>query len=360
MRSLRVIAPALLVIACAQPVVARPVSPPPRAPEVPDYADLASWAARPEVEDAADVVPPGEADQQAGAMVDAFFVHPTTHYGRAPNAAVDDARAAPLVDALVLPHQASVFNAAGRVFAPRYRQATVWTFTTRRDFEEAERAMELAYSDVLAAFDAWARESDRPVIIAGHSQGSYHALRLLAERFEGDDAMRARLVAAYLVGMPVPMDVFSRTIPSIPLCEGPEATGCVLTWNTVLEGARPRRLSRRQPVHYPGARAWETTAGKTIACTNPIGATDGWTAREQHLGAVLFVDSALRPVEPRIEPALTRARCIDGVLEIERDVPFRYRSDPLSRDGDLHLADYPLFYLDIRRDAVRRVEAWSR
>ncbi len=360
MRRTLTISAVVLALACSGPPARRAAIEPERDPPAPDYGEPASWAARPETRDGADVAPPGERDAQGEAIADVFFVHPTTHFGRAWSAAADDARAARLLDGLVLPHEAAVFNAAGRVYAPRYRQASLWTFMTRTERALAERAMQLAYSDVLRAFDAWARGSERPVILAAHSQGSYHALRLLADRFDDDPAMRERLVAAYLVGMPLPRDVFERTIPRVPPCERPEQTGCVLSWNTVLEGARPRRLWRSLPVYYPGSRAWESTAHKPLTCTSPVLASESWSERAAHQGAVLFADLAARPIEPRVQPALTRVRCEGGVLEVERTVPFRYRSDPLARDGDLHLADYPLFFLDVRRDAVRRVESWRR
>src|SRR5690606_18239717 len=110
-------------------------------------------------------------------------------------------------------------------------------------------------------------------------------------------------------------------------------------------------------VHYPGG-AWETTVGKRVVCTNPLGSFEGWAPRESHLGSLLYVDGAGRPITPRVEARLSRARCIDGVLEVERTVPFRYRQDPLGRDGDLHLSDYPLFFLDVREDVARRARAF--
>jgi pimeloyl-ACP methyl ester carboxylesterase len=350
---------ASLALACA------PRALPPRAPieppRAPDYADDASWAARPDLDDGADTAAPDHANAQASAPIDVFFVHPTTHFGRGWNAAFDEPRAARWVDTLVLPHQAAAFNGVGRVFAPRYRQAAIWSFTTQRDREHAERAMSVAYSDVARAFDAWLeRSGDRPVIVAAHSQGSYHALRLLAERFERDDALRRRLVAAYLVGIPLPLDVFERTIPSVPLCSSADQVGCVLTWNTALEGQRPSRLARPLPIFYPNAPSWESTAHKPLACTNPVLSQEGWAPAEAHAGGVLFVDAQGEPIEPRVEPRLTRTHCADGVLEVEQTVPLRYRRDPLGLRGDLHLADYPLFFVDIARDAARRAEAHAR
>ena len=47
---------------------------------------------------------------------------------------------------------------------------------------ETEAAMELALSDVEAAFDAFLarRPASRPFILAGHSQGTMHVKRMMA------------------------------------------------------------------------------------------------------------------------------------------------------------------------------------
>src|SRR5438874_577844 len=67
----------------------------------------------------------------------------------------------------------------------------------------AQKALDCAYRDVLAAFDRFVRESgDRPIILAGHSQGALHLSRLLRERIAGTPLAR-RIVAAYVVGWPV-------------------------------------------------------------------------------------------------------------------------------------------------------------
>jgi hypothetical protein len=54
-------------------------APPPAAP---DYAVASSWAALPDRQDDADVLPGGDVqDRQSTAPVDVFFVHPTTFFG---------------------------------------------------------------------------------------------------------------------------------------------------------------------------------------------------------------------------------------------------------------------------------------
>src|SRR6185369_17329705 len=77
--------------------------------------------------------------------------------------------------------QASVFNAAGKVWAPRYRQAAYGAFLLKSD--DAKKALDFAYGDVARAFDRFVSEAgDRPIILAGHSQGALHLERLLREK----------------------------------------------------------------------------------------------------------------------------------------------------------------------------------
>ncbi len=53
---------------------------------------------------------------------------------------------------------------------------------------DAERALDLAYKDVDAAFTAFLEQVDpnRPLILAGHSQGALHLSRLLTDRVAKD------------------------------------------------------------------------------------------------------------------------------------------------------------------------------
>ena len=98
---------------------------------------------------------------------------------------LDSAALNAAVDAWPVRHQAAIFNGAGRVFAPRYRQAHIRVFSVEDSLSLA--ALKLAYSDIRAAFqhflDHW--DEGRPLIIAAHSQGSWHARWLLQEFFDG-------------------------------------------------------------------------------------------------------------------------------------------------------------------------------
>lgn len=313
---------------------------PERAPPAPDYGDPRTWAALPDRFDGADVVPPDSHLQarQERAGVDVFFVHPTTHLrAHAWNAAVDDPLARLLTDRGVLPQQASVFNSAGRVFAPRYRQRALGGSGSA----DGAAALALAYSDVLRAFDLFVEHHNqgRPILLAGHSQGSRHLLRLLDERFRAGP-LRGRLVAAYAIGTRVPADPDGAVLP---VCRHPMQTGCLVAWQTVLAPA----LVDGGPPGPPGG-----------VCVNPLHWRDEQepAPADANLGALPGV--GLFGLSP-LEPGLVGARCRDGLLEIDRRPGAGYRL--AVRDGDdYHAYDYNLFYANLRRNARNRAEGFLR
>jgi len=121
-----------------------------------DYADPASWAALPDRQDLADLIPAGVAarDTRVATPVAVFFVHPTTYlHGDDWNDPLADGTITEENTKWVLANQASAYNGCCDVYAPRYRQATVVAFSEGVDAETREQALELAYSDVEAAFE---------------------------------------------------------------------------------------------------------------------------------------------------------------------------------------------------------------
>src|SRR6185503_10749791 len=152
----------------------------------PDYAQASSWVARPGMAaDPALWLPDGAAQSTTGEAA-IFFIHPTTYLE-------NDRWNAPLFAGgdtafrtrLFLQSQASAFNGAGQIWAPRYRQAAYGAFLL--DNRDAEAALDFAYRDVARAFDEFVKEApaDAPIILAGHSQGALHLERLLREKVAG-------------------------------------------------------------------------------------------------------------------------------------------------------------------------------
>ena len=182
-----------------------------------DYSNLNYWAAHPFKKDPSDEVPLHLANEPGDTLADVFFIHPTTYTEKNRlmgwNADIDNAELNKKTDNSAILFQASVFNKYCRVFAPRYRQANLQAFFTS-DKQKAESVLDTAYEDVKAAFIFYMNtyNQGRPVIIAGHSQGTTHAGKLLKEFFEGKP-LQKQLVCAYSIGMPVFTTYFSQMKP---------------------------------------------------------------------------------------------------------------------------------------------------
>jgi hypothetical protein len=326
---------------------------PPEPLPAPDYTQRSAWAAWPGQASHADDVPAGVA-RGGNPAADVFFIHPTTYLSTVIANAPFDAggETGARIDDAVLRFQASVFNACCRIYAPRYRQASLRAITTNTP--EAYAATDLAYHDVFNAFDAFLRTNpDRPFIIASHSQGSIHALRLLQERVIGTPLQR-RLVAAYIIGTSLPRDIAQR---GLPVCQSAAAIGCVITWNSVRSGRDDRRRKQETVTWWDGH--YQPIAGRPMVCVNPLNwLPDGIAAAAANLGAV-YSDGRRAPIPAPVEN-LTGAACENGLLGI--DIPVRQRrhfGDLLTVTGIYHDFDYGLFYMNIRANALERSRAWA-
>jgi hypothetical protein len=319
-------------------------------PATPDYGQPQSWAALPDREDLADVLPGSDVqDQQATAAVDVFFVHPTTLFGKNWNQSLDDDRTNRLTDALVMRSQAAVFNSCCKVYAPRYRQATLYSFMDQGG--DGASALKLAYEDVERAFDYFIEHYNqgRPFILASHSQGSVHVRTLLETRITGTP-LRERLVAAYPIGFSIDGELMAKAVPDVPVCESAEQLGCVVTWNAV----------------GPQAAMWSDPS-KNI-CVNPLTwRADGAAAEASlNLGGVAYPGTfegtiadvnGLPPdfaTKPFLEAGVADAQCVGGMLLVQEIRSGHYASRPMGRDN-YHVYDYSLFHMNIRQNAEQKV-----
>lgn len=324
------------------------------APAAPDYQQPAAWAAYPgrpsHADDRPEGVPPPGADPQ----VAVFFIHPTTYLASVVGNAAFDApeQIGSRVDDMVMRLQASVFNGCCRIFAPRYRQASLRAIT--RNTEDAYAAADLAYSDVARAFDEFLRvNATRPFILASHSQGSIHALRLLQQRIIGTP-LQHNLVAAYVIGLALPAEI---TRLGLPVCTSETATGCVITWNSVRRGHDDRRRRNDAIIWWQGS--YQPIAGRRLVCVNPLDwRQDGTASAAANRGAI-YSGGRKTPL-PAPVPELTGAWCENGLLGVE--IPLdqrRHFSDILTLTGIYHDFDYGLFYMNIRENVSKRISAWK-
>jgi pimeloyl-ACP methyl ester carboxylesterase len=303
-------------------------------PTAPDYDGPANWASLPWIRDDGDMTPKGVAEPpQLKAPVDVFFIHSAVPLRRAVwNADTGDVWFNGDVGQTTLRNHASAFNGCCAIYAPRYRQMN--------PAADDRAALAVAYSDVARAFAQFrAQVGDRPFILAGHGQGARLGQLLLERVIDGHPVAR-RMVAAYLIGTPITQDWLA-TRQGIAACRSGRDTGCIVSWASAVEG---RARAREDP---------------PILCSNPISWTTGPEAapRSVHRGAWMRngaeFPEALRAPDSR----LVSARCDrDGVLRV---------SDPggayaalAGPDSSFAALDIPLFWMDLRQNAVDRVAAF--
>jgi hypothetical protein len=277
-----------------------------------------------------------------------FFVHPTSYMEKTNwNAPLDDALSQDRAR-LFLRGMASAFSPAGEVWAPRYRQAAIGAFLTTKP--EGQQALNAAYQDVLLAFNSFVAkvQKDRPIILAGHSQGALHLTHLLKDRVAGKPIAR-RIVAAYVVGWPV-----SSTTDLGPMgmaaCASPDQVGCLMSWQSYAEPADYQRIVDvyDKTTGFDG----NPRAGSPLVCTNPL---NGGASPEAPMEANL---GTLRPASDlktgELVLAAVPARCDERGFLIIGSPP---KLGPYVLPGNnYHVYDYPLFWANVRADVLWRLQ----
>lgn len=305
-------------------------------PSRPNFAESSSWAALPSIVDMADQIPKSKSqivDNQSVAKVDVFFIYPTI-YTQKPeneftwNASIADKNLNDRIDNSAIKNQASVFNGSCKVYSPRYRQAHYSVFLTK-DSVSARKALEIAYEDVKEAFMYYIQNynHNRPIIIAAHSQGTLHAIRLLQEFFD-NKSLKSQLVTSYLVGMPVNDSMFQ----DLKISQIPSDVGGYVSWNTFANGYFPdyykNGLNKAQSV-------------------NPItwSVTNTFTNYEDHKGTL--------GLKFKISPQIISSRQEEGILWIKKP---KVTGKVFVKTKIWHFADYNLFWMDIRENVALRVK----
>ena len=308
-------------------------------PPSPNYSLPSTWAALPTKKDAADSVPRKSnlKDLQATAQADVFFIYPTIFINEPQNkylwnADVNDAELNLLIQTSTILNQATIFNGPCRVYAPYYRQAHLYAFYTSEK-GDAVGALNLAYQDVKAAFEYYLKNFNqgRPIIIASHSQGSYHGMRLLQDYFDGKE-LQKQLVAAYLIGRAIKPDTFKNIRPT----EKPDEVGVWASWNTFGRNYFPDNYKS----YFKGSLS-----------TNPLlwNSSDSLATKELNKGGVAFKFT--------FAPQLADAQNQDGILWIHRP---NINGSWLVKNKNWHRADMNFFYVNIRENAALRIEKFFK
>lgn len=330
------------------------------------------------------------------AKADCFYLHPTTVYVdslKTYNIPYDHKGGKYIFLDGMLPTQASVFNSVARIYAPYYREMVGTGYFTKNNVSR-NMAMDLAYADVKRAFEHYLRHfggKRRPIILASHSQGTEHAMRLLRDYFNPETNagkhLLKRLIAAYLPGMPIYKSVWQQHFPYIKVCDSPSSLHCVASWNTLAYNSY-REMFQLEPA-TSFLRSSEASADDVPICTNPL----TWksrvdfkndsecVSREYNKGSYYLLQFrqgisyllGKRPTYDRIthlKPLplgqnVVGACCINGYNRVHRPAMswpyfvFNAWSAFSFPGGNFHSYDYAFYYQSIRNNVELRWEKYQ-
>lgn len=325
----------------------------------PDYANREFWAALPDMQDPADLVPDGvDAIVQGEGRVDTFFIHPTGYLSSASwMSPMDKDTGTEENTQWMMSNQASAYNGCCNVYAPRYREATIFSYFESP--EQRDALLGFAYQDVKRAFEYYLEHYNegRPFIIASHSQGTHHAKRLLKELIDTSD-LHERMVASYMIGavnIPISPAWFD-SMQHITACQSANAIHCVVHWDTMPEGS--------DAVDRP----------EESLCTNPL----SWLVNEDLAGAALNEGAVVPEGKYILEfgkkedlatgqnfvalgaprPGQTAAQCRDGTLFVTSQLGNDFDKTGGMGGGSYHGLDYALFYMNIHNNAKLKAETY--
>ena len=327
-----------------------------RPPEAPDYRRAEGWYLNPALSNF----------YKDPRKVDVFFVHGTSFDGKggAWLGPINDRNSNTEIIERQLPNYAGTFAVIGDIYAPKYRQASLYTQFSRHDDSLAARTF--AYYDIEQAFEAFlkAHGSRQGFIIVGIDQGGLLAWRLILQRIITDPDLRNQWVAAYLIDTIIPESQFSTNSP-IKLCKAPNAFGCVITYNAL----SARHIDRAIGMVHRGM-SWSRQKGSdslnlspvqtnAIACVNPItGSVDKPNAKMDQSAGMANATGLEWPTQPALLSRKISAQCIGGFLIYDGPDSVSF-ADPKPWRARQKLPAYNLFYGDLQRDVKTRWDSYQ-
>ena len=296
-----------------------------KSPKVADYSKPANWAYYREGE---------------GKAADVFLICPTVDMKDEYNLSLEDEKTkAAFLGALNM--ERGIYEEAGRLFAPYYRQAAMKAYSL--DAAGREECLARAYADVSAAFAHYLANDNqgRPMILAGFSQGADMCYRLLAEYF-GDEAMYSRLVAVYAIGWPCTEEM-TAAWPQIVPARCADDTGVVISFDCEAPEL-PETF-----INPAGRRAYAINPLNWRTDTAPAG-------KEENLGAC-FTDYSGKI---RQEEAGLCGCYIDGERGALKVTDIRAEDYPAVvpglPEGAYHVYDYQFFFRNLQKNVSDRLE----
>jgi pimeloyl-ACP methyl ester carboxylesterase len=242
--------------------------------------------------------------------------------------------------------RASAFETAGNIYAPYYRQFDAAFIVAQQPKESVKFFTGVPLSDVTAAFEYYIERYNKgkPFILAGHSQGSFVQAALLITYLRDHPDIYNRMIAAYLIGMPVPRELYD-AYPHLKPARGADDLGVIISYNTnspVVDGKNPFSYSKNVLIN---PRSWATDDTYAPASDSRGG------IEVSGLGTFVSV--------PHLADAKIDHETGTLVSNADRE---KFSSAEASRAyfplGVLHENDIPLYYHDLRANAENRAAKW--
>lgn len=242
-----------------------------------------------------------------------------------------------------LNRQRGIYEEETRMFAPYYRQTSIKAFSLSED--EREQYLDIAYSDVSAAFGHYLKnENDgRPIVLAGFSQGAIMCYRLLQEYF-GDEGLRDQLVAAYALGWPCTRELVEEYPQIVPATRADDI-GTVICFDCEAPEVEETFINPKDSQGY---------------AINPLNwRTDATPAdKSENLGACFTngVGDITKEVPGLCGAYVDEGRSVVKVPDVDpSDYPALVPNLP---EGAYHIYDYLLFYRNLQQNVSTRLDAY--
>lgn len=289
--------------------------------------------------------------------VDVFYLYPTSYSKTAdgPIVCVVDDPGMAKAAASAYSRQATAFRTFADIYAPYYRQVDATYQLAQTPAQQEQTIRGAPAVDATAAFTYYLAHYNhgRPFILAAHSQGSAVLKVLLADYLGAHPKVRARMVAAYVVGQSITPDYLAAN-PHLRYTSRPDDTGVLVSWNT-----EAPVIAAPNPVTLPGGIAvnpitWRADQRWASASSNPGSiqldvATGG--------GPVLNADGSIRRFTGVADAQVSKARGVVVCSSVDA-ASFPYFIPGGFPEGVLHTFDYPLYFFSIRANASARTDAW--
>ena len=313
--------------------------------------------------------PPLPADPK----VDCFYVYPTVSEQRTRNANKDVDRS--LV--AIARYQASRYSQMCRVFAPVYRQQTLFSLARGRSPE----ALRIAYGDVEEAWREYLARHNRGrgVVLLGHSQGTFMLRALARRQIDPRPEVRRRIVSGLLLGGNVMVRAGGDAggdFQRLPLCRRERQTGCIVAWSTYNDDPPPNSRFGRAPAEDSTGLGLPAGPGYEVACTNPASLAANrrevlttFLRSEPYPGVIgaLLIQTYGGPPPSAPTPWLRprdhySGRCETrngaNVLFVEEEAGARRLNPAPEPSWGLHLTDANIALGDLVALADRQAKAW--